>query len=52
MYMLFYMLWIFVGMHGAGLTKQIFMPGGGIIFEITAELNDVQMVSELTFASD
>ena len=44
---------LFAGMHGAGLTKQMFMPSGGIVFEISAKLCDAQMVRELTaFVSD
>ena len=34
---------ISIGMHGAGLNKQMFMPPNGIVFEISAYLNDSQM---------
>ena len=30
-------------MHGAGLNKQMFMRPDGIVFEISAHLNDSQM---------
>ena len=34
---------ILVGMHGAGLTKAMFMPPGGIVMELSNHFGDVQM---------
>lgn len=34
---------ILIGLHGAGMTKQMFMPPNGIVFEITSHLNDAGM---------
>jgi hypothetical protein len=34
---------ILLGLHGAGMTKQLFMPPGGVVFELTPHLNDAQM---------
>jgi hypothetical protein len=34
---------ILIGMHGAGLTNQMFMPAGGIVVEMSQFFNDVHM---------
>jgi hypothetical protein len=34
---------VLVGMHGAGLTNQIFMPLGGLVVEMSQYFNDVHM---------
>ena len=34
---------IIIGIHGAGLNKQMFMPEGAVVFEITTFLTDVSM---------
>lgn len=34
---------ILVGLHGAGLTKQMFMPPGGLVFELSSHINAAQM---------
>lgn len=34
---------ILLGMHGAGMTKQMFMPAGAVVFELSPHLNDAQM---------
>lgn len=34
---------IIVGIHGAGLTKQMYMPPGGLVFELSPHINAAQM---------
>ena len=34
---------VLVGLHGAGLTKNIFMPPGGLLVELSPSYNDAQM---------
>ena len=34
---------VLVAVHGAGLTKEMFMPVGGLIVELSSHFNDVQM---------
>lgn len=34
---------ILVAVHGAGMTKEMFMPTGGLIIELSSHFNDVQM---------
>ena len=34
---------VLVGLHGAGLTKVMFMPSGGLLVELSPSYDDVQM---------
>ena len=36
---------ILVGIHGAGLTKEMFMPAGSLLVELSPHINAAQMVS-------